>query len=252
MKAEHRKELQTNVLADRMGRLVREMKTGSRTRRRIFWILGGVILVVLVFGFFLRIRATHARSESDLWVEFEDGAQSYINKLVEGPDWIRLSKQVVKEDRYGKTAQGKAARFQNAWYFLWELGVKILAADPGFAVQNLNRAELMYSVLANDCKDDPVYLPEALYALALIEETKAVQDSGDGKDRARHLAEAGRLYDELADKHKDSAHGKMAAERALLLKKDSPTYNEIARFYQDFQTTHKIQPPRKDLPKDLK
>ena len=34
MKAEHRKELQTNILADRMGRLVQRMKERPKLRSR--------------------------------------------------------------------------------------------------------------------------------------------------------------------------------------------------------------------------
>ena len=245
MKAEHRKELQTNALADRMGKLVQRVKTRPSGLTALYVILALVVGIAL-FLFVYRFPNIRAKSDSDLWVEFEDGAQPYINKLVEGPDWIRLSKTAVKEDQYGKTPQGKAARMQNAWYFLWEMGIKILAADPEFALQNVRRAERMYLVLAKDNLDDPVYMPEALYNLAVIEETLAVQDKGDGKDRARQLTSAARMYEELAEKYKDSAHGKMAAERALLLKKDSATYKEISSFYQDFQTFHRIQPPAKD------
>src|SRR5207244_1292408 len=105
---------------------------------------------------------------------------------------------------------------------------------------SLELAEFMYNSLAESCKGDPVWEPEALYNLAVIEETKAVQDR-------EHLRKAREKYEELANQYKDSAHGKLAAERAERLKAGSPSYDAVAAFYQDFQNTHKI--PGKVQPK---
>ena len=44
MKAEHRKELETNVLADRMGRVVQKIRTRPQ-RRVVLYVVGGVVAV---------------------------------------------------------------------------------------------------------------------------------------------------------------------------------------------------------------
>ena len=48
MKAEHRKELETNVLANRMGRLLETAKQKPQ-RGTVMWILFGVAVLVVVF-----------------------------------------------------------------------------------------------------------------------------------------------------------------------------------------------------------
>ena len=55
MKAEHRKELQTNALADRMGRFFQRMKARPRKKSVFLWFV--VILVVVVAGGYLWVRS---------------------------------------------------------------------------------------------------------------------------------------------------------------------------------------------------
>jgi hypothetical protein len=134
------------------------------------------------------------------------------------------------KDKFGKTNPGKAARFEYAWYVTWENGIKALAADHLRALRNLERAaKPLYQLLAEECKDDPVWEPEAMYSLAVIEETFAVVDR-------KHLEKARDLYTEVAEKFKTSAAGQRAEKRAAMLKANSITYNEIANFYSQMQT----------------
>ncbi|MBM4072473.1 MAG: hypothetical protein FJ271_26625 [Planctomycetes bacterium] len=225
MKAEHRKELETNVLADRMGRLVQRMKERPKRRTTLYLVLG-LVLFIGVFVFY-RMRTGAVRERSERWVMLEDGFVQYIEALrKQDPD----------------TNPGKAARLQYAWLANWDLGLKLLGVEPSFALSNMEKAEVMYLKLAEECAEDPVWEPEALYSLAIIQETKAVR----AKDRSQHLDDALKRYKDLASKYKNSAHGKDAAKRAELLEKNRP---QIVSFYRDLQDRLNIP---EDDPEDPK
>ncbi len=226
MKAEHRKELETNVLADRMGRFVQRMKTRPKRRVMFYVIVGLAVLIGLYI--FIRVRNAAAQERSEHWVMLEDGFKPYIDLLAtDDPD----------------TNPGKAARFQRAWMFTWSQGLQLLAIEPDRALVNLQLVEGLYLGLAKQVAGDPIWEPEALYSLAVIAETKAVRQ----KDRSEHLDQARDLYRQLAKKYKDSAHGKMAEKRAELLDKNR---QQIVSFYDDLQTRLKI--PEEPLEPKLK
>jgi hypothetical protein len=227
MKAEHRKELQTNVLADRMGRFVQGFKERPKKRVFLFVLLGLVIVVGLLI--FMRIRRTEALERSKQWSWLEDGYQPEI-------------RQLIKE--FPETNAGKGARFQLAWIWLWDDGLKMLAYYPVQVLKlsgevdkepgNLEIAESVFLRLRKDCENDSIWEPEALYGLAVIEETKAIRR----KDRNKHLTEAQRMYKKLADKYGNSSRGKLAKQRAEALEKQA---QQIAEFYEDLNNRLDIE-----------
>ena len=229
MKAEHRKELQTNILADRMGRLVQRMKERPKKRVLLYVVLGGALVLGLFI--FFRIRSKAAEEQSDRWSWLDDGFRAEMEQL-------RLE--------YPETNPGKAARFQYAWLALWDVGLKELAANPVDVLKvsgemddkdkagNLEVAQNIFLRLRKDCEGDPIWEPEALYALAVIEETRAIRR----KDRDKHLKDALRQYKELAEKHKDSTRGKLARQRAEALEKRG---QEIHDFYEELNTRLDIE-----------
>jgi hypothetical protein len=209
MKAEHRKELQTNILADRMGRFVQRMK--ERPKKRVLLYVMLIVAVAVGLFIFTRFRSTAALEESERWMWLEDGFQPYMDAL---------------REKYPETNAGKAARFQYAWMGVWDDGLKELAVDPVRALGNLDVAERMFLKLKKECDGDSIWEPEALYGLAVIEESRAIRL----KERAEHLAEALKQYKNLAEKHKNSARGKVAAQRAEAIEKRG---KEIADFYEE-------------------
>jgi hypothetical protein len=229
MKAEQRKELETNALADRMGHFVRRVKTQPR-RATLYYVLGAVAIFV-VFFFVFRTFQYNRTENSSRWQALYLGS-------------VRELESLAKTS--ADTNQGKAAFFQLAWLQYWEFGVKRLGMDGTAAMTNLQEASRLYSKLAEECEGDPVWEPEALYGMAVIEESKALQTSP--VEVSKQLETAKARYEELAKKHPTSARGKLAREWVDNFDKESDR-KELTRFYQDMRTVLDIRDPSLLLPK---
>lgn len=191
MKAEQRKELETNTLADKMGHVVTSMKGGSRRTVLIYAGLAALLVVAAWVGY--RMYQGSKEEASMRWVYLYDGAQPKIDALA------------TMENE-----QGKAARFQRAWLFYWEAGVKNLGRDQAGAVSALKGAEKEYSELMTLCKDDPVYEPQAMLGRAVAIETLAVQDRANLDRAAKAYQEILEIHDK---KYENYAEGKFAKSR---------------------------------------
>ncbi len=169
MKAEHRKELGTNVLADRMGRMVTNVRRRPRGRAVLWWVLGIIAVIVLIIVFLW--RRTSALTGSDLWVQLDMGNTKVIGE------------ELLKED-YRYTPQGKVARFQMAYVNLWNEGILKIQSSGGqifldpdsakYAFQRIQLAQQVYRQLMKDCKDDPLFGPEAAYSIGIAYEALGV------------------------------------------------------------------------------
>ena len=204
MKAEHRKELETNALADRMGRLLGNLKERPQ-RGTVFWVIFGVLAVVVVF-MSLRWYRVGKDENSEGWFAY----YTYDFKAL--------------NDGYTEKPQGQAMRFEEAWGLLWS-GMGKIGVDPRGAKERILSAKKKYDDLAKECENDPILAPEAMYALALIEETMAL-------DNRRNLDLAQEQYEEVAKKHEKSAYGQLAAKRVEALKNET-TRKEITDLYQE-------------------
>jgi len=206
MKAEHRKELQTNALADRMGKLLTTVKQKPRGRSVFYWLLALVAVVVVLIFWFARERKQTLLAEQWLMIDLSQKAEV-----------------ATLGNQYPDSNPGKAARFQWAWVRLWDRGLLFLGAEPGGALQNIRKAQEEFTLLAEECKDDPVLAPQALYCAATAEEAQTVSD-------AKRLASALQLYKDLADRFPESAHGKAAAERVKFLEVEA-NRTEVEAWY---------------------
>jgi hypothetical protein len=215
MKAEHRKELQTNALADRVGRFIQRARQGP-SRGFVTTVLLVLVVVGAVF-FFLWRRSSRIATDSRLWTEFLTGHLGELRKQDPG------------------TIQARGADVQEAWGRLYDLGIKNLMGSPLRALQEIKKAKKLYEGLKPDVKDDPVLGPEVYYAIAVAEETLAAED-----DPEQHLKRAAKLYQDVAKEYPDSAHGKKAKERARLLK-DPEESRRIASFYEGLQRSSRTQ-----------
>ena len=226
MKAEHRKQLHTNALADRMGRLVNTLKQKPQKRTVLYVILG--LAAVLAVFIAYRYYTNRKLERSQLWAWLDNGHAMLVNELAGVTRDERLL-SVAPDWKYRKVPVGKAARLEFCWYFFWERGVKRLGADGVGAIGDLNFVKGIYERMLEDVKGDPVWEPEVRYALAKAEETFAVMDR-------KHLKSAREKYEELAKDFPSSAAGQRAEKSAAALKENSPSYQEIANFYAQLQT----------------
>jgi hypothetical protein len=209
MKAAHRKELEKNVLADRLGQLAGNIR--KRPQRRTVLVVLGIVVALGIFLAVSLIRKAAREDAAENWVKLDDGYREYIQELIRDQ---------------GDANVGKAARFEYAWLLTWDGGIKRLAADPVGALKNLKDAEKTYGDLASACAGDPVWEAEAMYGQAVIEETRAVKDK-------KHLDKARELYAKLGEKHGTTVHGARARKRAEQLKDKSTSRLKIEDFYQE-------------------
>jgi hypothetical protein len=209
MKAEHRKELETNALAERMGRMVQGMKQARQTRSLLWLVL--VVVAVGIVLFFWRRGTQRAEENARNWMVFADGLGSNL-------------KQLIGEEPSSNQAKGAEYEFS---YVILQNAIRNLASEPTKALAQLNSVEQSYRELATLCKDDPVLLPEALFAQAVIEETRIIKD--DDKWKSALAA-----YKLVADNHKDTAFGKLAAKRVEVLE-NSDKRKELLDVYRDLR-----------------
>jgi hypothetical protein len=208
MKAEHRKELETNTLADGVGHLVTRMKDRPRRSTLGYAVVAGlfVIVLILVWRWFYMSRMEN----TERWYLFDTGTQTYLANLIKSAP---------------ETNPGKAALLEQSWITFWEQGMKGLGHKPADAMKQLEEAYREYTEAAERCQGDPTFEPEALYAKAIIQETKALLDR-------KHLDTAREQYEQLAQKYDQSAFGKLAGERVAVLK-DERKRAELVQFYQN-------------------
>ena len=222
MKAGERKELETNTLADKVGHAMQRVKGSSRRNVLLYFVVVAVA-VVAIWGTY-RYFVISGQETSLQWVMFDDGSSGHL-------------KQLAGLDTY----PGKAARFEFAWFFYWETGVRMVGVDPQGAMSSLDTAGKLYKRLAEECKDDPIFEPQAMLGIAVVEETKAVNDPNS-------LGRAKEAYQVLAnhEKYAKSAEGKFAKKR-LEIMSDKTKLRELETVYEDLQRSLQIagalQPP---------
>src|SRR5437870_2747860 len=129
MKAEHRKELETNVLADRMGRLLENFKQKPE-RGTMFWVVAGIVVVALTF-LGVRYYQLGKDDNSDAWFSYYVGDYKTVREV------------------YGDKMPGKAVAFEQAWELLWN-GVKRFGIDPEGAQKYLTTAARLYEKLKEE------------------------------------------------------------------------------------------------------
>jgi hypothetical protein len=239
MKAEHRKELQTNTLAASMTRFVQRIKTKPK-RRTVLWVVLVGIVLTGVIGWWV-IRNNRIRRNSELWLRV-DLPYLYEGKDAEGHSVYALE-QLLRA--YPNTKQGQAALFQYLDMILWEHGIKRLVKeiDNPFlepadkdkktktkryglnlgAVKLINDLKKRYERLADELKDDPVLGAEARYNVAVAQESLAIDD-------VKNLEEAIPLYERVVRDYGETARGKDAKERLKLLQ-DPHTQLDARTFY---------------------
>ena len=161
MKAAHRKELQTNVLADRMGRLLDNVKSGPKSASAVAWIF--VILALVVFAAWQYYSRVSPDEDSTRWVVLRQ-----LTGVADGPQ-LRESLQKFIDSQPG-TIQTRIARFQLARICLRDGQDSFASFDRSDAIENLRTARGLYETLIRETSDNAMLHQEALLGAATTEE----------------------------------------------------------------------------------
>jgi hypothetical protein len=187
MKAEHRKELQTNVLADHMGRFLQSMRSAPQSTSIIVWLF--LALVVGVVGVWIYYSHTASPPWTELYSVDELSGNALDNKV-----------KAINKDHHG-TPLSRVARFEQARDLL-RRGQELLCEQPDAARELLGKASELYEQLALDTTAEPLLVQEALMGVAQAEECR-----GD-------LKRAQEYYQKLADAYPKSTLGEVAKKNA--------------------------------------
>lgn len=213
MKAEHRKELQTNTLADNLGKFVERAKHGPSRNTVIV-----LTLLVLAVGLFFTWRYFARRSEvasAQRWVDWHqlstgDRMPEIYRELAAKEEMLpqrqrREQAQLMLLESFAAehkgTVQGQVARFQEARLALAQ-GLSGLGAEAtrDRSLELIKKAEGLYSELIKETGDTPLLHQEAVLNAAIALETLG------SLDRSKEL------YEQLVREHPRSTGGKLAAE----------------------------------------
>jgi hypothetical protein len=214
MKAEHRKELQTNVLADTLGRFWLNLKTAPSSSTVVIWVfvLLAVGLLVLWRYWYLNTQATN----SVLWVKVENASNQ------EDLDAI------IAKDSGSHPA--RAARFLKARLLLRQGLEQLCDAFEDHRKEALDKvaeAGKLYQELARESTDNRLLLQEARLGMAVAKETQ-----GD-------LTEAREEYRKIAEEKPETAITKQAAEQAERLAQGD---TKVEKFYADLKELNNPKP----------
>jgi tetratricopeptide (TPR) repeat protein len=203
MKAEHRKELQTNVLADHLGKAIQGIKEGPSRGTMIF--VGVVALAGLLIFVWWYFWSSSQAADSARWTAW-DGLTTPA----------ALDSFAQHKDNQG-TTQGRVARFQIARLSLLS-GLRDLGSTAGraAALENVRKAAQTYEALANESSDLPLLHGEALLG------------AGKANEALGEVEKAKGFYKKLADAHPDSPFGKDARAQLERLEKDAKEVQDLA------------------------
>ena len=216
MKAEHRKELQTNYLADRMGRLMQGMKAGPQnTGSMVIWVLVALTIGTVVVWYIAGMNS----NRSPLWVRFEQDSDRHD-----------LEGLMQLANANPGTLPARAARLQRARISLEEGLASLYGIQREAAVSQVEQARQLYADLAQECTDDPILAPQALMGAAKAEEALAGIPKTD--DASECLDKALEYYRRLTKNYPNSFLAKAAQERVDSLEKNR---DDADKFYQEMR-----------------
>jgi hypothetical protein len=216
MKAEHRRELNTNALADRMGRLVQGMKEPTQGRSAVLWVIGAVALLTLG-GWYL---FSGAAGWSGYWLRFD--GETNVEKL-----------QTLVSESQG-TMPARAARFQKARIELRNGLRNISSAEHrSEAIRLVEEARRGFEELAAECKgNSPLLEQEALWGAAQAEESLVGIPTTEDPTKSRgSLKKAIELYQRMASPPHDEGYFADVAKRRIAELEANPS--GIESFYSE-------------------
>jgi tetratricopeptide (TPR) repeat protein len=252
MKAEHRKQLETNTLADNLGKLLQGLHHGLS---RNFWVVLGIILGIVVLFYTWKAFSDYSqRYNASLWYKWDqfDDPEEVDNAISELPKEelykiqnnidqigrLREDLELQRLEAFAKKnagyTQGRMARFQMARLTLFE-GLRDLGRQETRprALKSLEMAVETYDKLSKDARDIPLLHQEALL------------NSGKANESLGHIEKAMEKYQQLQTSYPETEMGKLGERERQRLKKDAKTTEKLAE-----DLTKVTPPPAQFPPKD--
>lgn len=188
MKAEHRKELMTNTLANRLGSAIQGMREGPSRGTMLFLVAAGLILLlVLVWRYF---SASAEESASARWLEWDKlTSPKELEKFAENKD-----AQEHMPGRLARLAEARRALYEG----LRNLGDPVVRTE---AQKNIRKAADLYDKLADELADQPL-----LHQQVLMDAAKAHESLGE-------IDQARKFYQQLAQKYAKTSLGEEASKQ---------------------------------------
>lgn len=217
MKAEHRKELETNSLSAAIASWIESARTGPTNGLMIFLVLVAVVVGLIVLWRYYAVTAVQASSA--LWMKVDNASTAE-----------ELLKVAESEASSGAA---RAARFEASRMLLrqgLDKSLSILDSERETAWKDLKSAEEQYEKLSKELSGQPILVQEALFGLAKAREG---QGNIDGALEA---------YEKLSKRYGDTALGKLATESK---KKLEDNRKEAEAFYAKLR---EIAPPPSSKP----
>lgn len=239
MKAEERKELETNTLADKMGKVVQTVKAGPN-KSAIFWVILVAIAALGVF-LYMRNRDRQRNEQAKGWF--------YLG-LARNTSSGGRAQLLGETQRVAKGPAKDAAAISAAWLMLYNdsaLMARELSRQPLELFLKLAAHGRQFEDIREKMKDQPLMAAEALYHLASVTEARSMLDHikgikladatweeiDPGKQKGALLDAAKERYEELATKYKDTPFGEMAQKRFDLLN-DPAGFQQVADTYEEY------------------
>jgi hypothetical protein len=206
MKAEHRKELETNILAQHLEKAYQGLRQGP-SRTFLFWV-GGAVAVLLVFLLFRYFMSTSEATTSGRWLKLD------------GVVFPEQLDELLKESDLKDTPQGRLARYKEARMNLSE-GMRILGHSSSEGTEKIESATRTYEELAKSPGRVPLLHQEALWGAA------------KGYEALGETDQAAKLYKRLADEYPTSALG-MDAKKQLERLENTDNQADLAALKKAF------------------
>jgi hypothetical protein len=231
MKADHRKELQTNWLADSLGNALQQAKEGPSQKALLY---GGLVLVVAVLVGVFIWYSTHSKdADALLWVQWNQVSQGPKGELSdvekkklqdEYPEkqleWLeRLHALETFAAEHPGTLQARFARFETARLLLEHteaIGSKLFL-NRETTLKCIAKARDLYDKLSDESGDVPALAEEAIFNSA-----KASEDLGEF-DRAK------KNYERLKNEYPKSQYGSAADKALARLKGEQDDFDELKK-----------------------
>lgn len=233
MKAQHRHELKTNVLADSMGRIIQGVRSRPKSSAAALWIIAGLAVATAV-----------------VWYLAGSGSSS--------AEWVQLDAvppgDIAQLDRIAKESPGsaaaRAARFQKARLELDDGLRGLYTPERGRAILALDDARKVFLDLAQESVDQPLMAQEALGGAARAEEALIGVPLPDKPgETVGTLDQAVKLYNKTAEMDPNSYLGKRSADHAAQLEKSRA---DVEKFYAELNKFAEAKKPAPAVPGTVK